>query len=136
MLLVDSEGPVSEGSGPWTRLRNHDNWTKPERASDDNAHLMVQCMEAWFLADQDALTAYFGSGFAENALPANPNVEQVPKSDIDAGLRNATRRTSSRTYDKGRDSFAILGELDPNLVARASVHADRLLRALGARISE
>ena len=136
MLLVDSEGPVSAGSGPWSHLKNHDNWDKPEGASDDNAHLMVQCMEAWFLADKDALASYFGSGFSTKALPANPNIEQVPKTDIDAGLRIATRVTSKGRYDKGRDSYAILGELDPRMVERASPHAERLLRTLEAHASE
>ena len=136
MLLVDSEGPVTEGGGAWTHLRRRDNWEKPAGATDDNAHLMVQCMEAWFLADKSTLATHFGSGFAANLLPANPNIEQVPKRDIDAGLRNATRQTSGRAYDKGRDSFTILGELDPELVARASSSANRLLRTLEAHVAE
>lgn len=136
VLLVDSEGPVAAGSGPWTHLSNHDNWRKPEWASDENAHLMVQCMEAWFLADKNAVAGYFGPDFAANALPSNRNIEQVPKTDIDTALKNATRATSSRRYDKGRDSFAILGELDPELVAKASPHAARLLHTLEAHASE
>ena len=27
---------------------------------------MVQCMEAWFLADKDCLAAFFGLGFNRN----------------------------------------------------------------------
>ncbi|MDE0421042.1 MAG: DUF4276 family protein [Gammaproteobacteria bacterium] len=136
ILLVDSEGPVSEGFGAWTHLSNHDNWAKPAGATDDNAHLMVQCMEAWFLADKNALAGYFGPGFATNALPPRPNIEQVPKTDIEAGLKDATRATGKGRYNKGRDSYAILGELDPELVASASAHAQRLLRTLGTHVSE
>ena len=136
LLLVDSERPVAEGSGPWAHLSTHDSWDRPEGATDANAHLMVQCMEAWFLADKNALAVYFGSDFATNALPPNPNIEQVPKADIEAGLRDATRATTKRSYNKGRDSFAILGELQPELVAQASPHAERLLRTLEAHVPE
>jgi hypothetical protein len=57
VLLVDSEGPVERNSGPWKHLKNRepDNWDRPASARDDNAHMMVQCMETWFLADQDTL---------------------------------------------------------------------------------
>jgi hypothetical protein len=57
MLLVDSEDPVQDGMAPWTHLaaREGDGWSRPAAAVDDTAHLMVQCMEAWFLADKDTL---------------------------------------------------------------------------------
>ena len=133
MLLVDSEGPVPERRGTWSHLKTCDNWDKPRGASDDDAHLMVQCMEAWFLADKEALASYFGSGYSANAIPANPNIEEVPKRDIENGLRNATRNCSKGSYDKGRDSFAILGDLDPQKVEDSSPHAARLLEALRSR---
>ena len=136
VLVVDSEAPVIKDNAPWEHLRKQDNWDKPTAASDDNAHLMVQCMEAWFLADKSVLASYFGHGFAAKALPANPNIEVVPKSDIDDGLKGATRATSKGKYNKGRDSFAILGELNPQLVAKASPHAARLLSTLEAHVSE
>ena len=63
---------------------------------------MVQCMEAWFLADKEALEGYFGSGFSRNALPQEPEIEAVAKADIEHGLREATRRTSKRRYGKVR----------------------------------
>ena len=133
MLLVDSEGPVSEGRNAWQHLQARDKWERPTDASDDDAHLMVQCMEAWFLADKDVLERHFGRGFATGALPANPRVEQVPMHDITDGLDKATRRTRKRGYRKGRDSFAILGELYPARVGKASRHAERLLRTLRSR---
>jgi hypothetical protein len=38
---------------------------------------MVQCMEAWFLADEGALAGFFGDGFNRGALPRRPDVENV-----------------------------------------------------------
>ena len=46
ILLVDSEGPVADRSEPWLHLRERDSWEKPDDATDENAHLMVQCKEA------------------------------------------------------------------------------------------
>jgi len=43
VLLVDSEGPVTKD--PWSHLQERDKWPKPEGAQDDQAQLMVQCME-------------------------------------------------------------------------------------------
>lgn len=136
MLLVDSEGPVSGGSGTWSHLKAHDNWDKPSGAADDDGHLMVECMEAWFLADKDTLASHFGTGYSANAIPADPSIERVPKRDIEDGLRNATRNCSRGRYDKGRDSFAILGKLDPQKVTDASPHAARLVRTLRSLASQ
>ena len=121
------------GAGPWLHLKNRDNWDKPAGAADDNAHLMVQCMEAWFLADKDALAKYFGGGFNWNALPGRPDVENISKSDLQNGLKNATKQCKPKgKYHKGRHSFAILTELDPKKVIAASPHAARLVAVLKA----
>lgn len=136
LLLVDSEGPVAPRSGPWAHLKQHDNWDKPTDATDDNAHLMVQCMEAWFLADRQALEAHFGRGFSARAIPANPNIEEVSKRDIESAIKKATRRCARGPYNKGRDSFAILGKLDPQKVTEASPHAARLVRTLRSLASK
>ena len=114
VLLVDSEGPVSIGSGPWVHLNGRDGWDRPEGAKDENAHFMVQCMEAWFYADRQALAAYFGVGFKGNVLSGRANVENIAKSDIVSGLEEATRRCKKKgKYHKGSHSFSILSELDP-----------------------
>ena len=138
ILLVGSEEPVAEGSDPWTHLGNRaaDRWSRPREAGDDSAQLMVQCMEAWFLADKDSLARFFGAGFNRSALPARQDVENVPKDDIEAGLKMATRRCGKKlTYHKGRHSFAILAELDPGKVTAASPHAKRLVDAIRGRAS-
>ena len=92
---------------------------------------MVQCMEAWFLADRAALAGYFGNGFSDNSLPRRAKVEEVSKQDLERGLNAATRNSRPKgAYHKGRDSFAILAELDPDNVAGVSPHAKRFLDTL------
>ena len=131
ILLVDSEEPITKPSSSWAHLRKRDNWKKPEGAKDDNAHLMVQCMEAWFFADKEALAKYFGQGFKPDALSKRPKVEAIPKVDIEQGLKNATRQCKRKgQYNKGHHSFAILSHLDPEKVTAASPYAKRLIEAL------
>ena len=61
ILLIDSEAPVADSSS-WehVRLRPSDGWARPQGASEDRIHLMVQAMEAWFHADKGALREYYG----------------------------------------------------------------------------
>ena len=54
VLLVDSEAAVAASDSPWEHLRKRDNWTQPSAAADDSTQLMVQCMEAWFVADRQS----------------------------------------------------------------------------------
>ena len=131
VLLVDSEGPIETDAERWRHLKDRDGWDKPAGATDDHVHLMVQCMEAWFLADRRALAEYFGDGFSENSLPRRADVERVSKQDLERGLNTATRNSRPKgAYRKGRDSFAILADLDPDKVVDASPHAKRFLKAL------
>lgn len=131
VLLVDSEEPVLKNSGPWLHLKNRDEWDKPAEARDDNAHLMVQCMEAWFLADKVSLAAFFGNGFNSNALPKRSDIENIPKDDITNGLKKATTRCDPKgIYNKGNHSFAILAQLNPDKVIGVSPHANRLVETL------
>lgn len=130
LLLVDSEGPVAHGSDAWSHLRDRDNWDRPEGATVDSAHLMVQCTEAWFIADTGALQSYFGRGFRRNSLPQRPDVEHISKADLDNGLKEATRNSRKGVYHKGRHSFAVLAMLSPEQVIAASPHAQRLVDTL------
>lgn len=131
VLLVDAEAPVVTKNGPWNHLHDRDAWEQPAAAGDENVHLMVQCMEAWFLADKDALAEFFGNGFNREALPARLEVEDVAKTDVMNGLKAATRHSEKKgEYGKGRHSFAILALMDPAKVMRASPHARRLIETL------
>ena len=134
MLLVDTETPIRAGSGPWIHLQSKDRWNRPNGAGDEHCHLMVQCMESWFLADKPALALYYGRGFQRNALPANTDVEQIPKDDVERGLADATRACRKGSYmkNKGSHSFEILGRIDPSAVESAAPSAKRLLDVLRA----
>lgn len=129
LLLVDAEAPVKKAQ-PWEHLKDRDGWDRPEGASDDQCHLMVQAMESWFLADRAALGEFYGQGFHANSLPSNPEIEQIAKKDVDDGLNRASRNTTKRRYDKGRHSFEILARIDPAKVANASPQARRFINVL------
>jgi hypothetical protein len=127
VLLVDAEAPVSEGHTVWAHLKQRDGWEPPAGATEENTHLMVQCMESWFLADASTLATFYGQGFQASALPKNPNIEAVAKQDVFRALEAATRQVKSKgTYSKGGHSFAILALIDPAKVRAASPYAERL----------
>ncbi len=114
LLLVDSEESMSAAT-KWHHVakRTGDAWARPSSATEDHLHFMAQCMESWLIADRQMLKEYFGTGFRENALPANPKIEAIPKDDVYKGLKAATRDSSKGEYHKGRDSFELLARLKP-----------------------
>ena len=132
LLLVDAEAPVATAK-PWQHLKSRDGWDRPMGATDDQCHLMVEVMESWFLADRGALAAFYGQRFREQALPQNPNIEQVTKQDVLGSLESATRNTTKGSYSKGKHSFEILGNLDPAKVMDVSNHAKRFIDVLQAK---
>ena len=129
LLLVDAEGPVTAES-PWQHLKTRDGWDRPDHATDDQCHLMVQIMESWFLADPQALKAFYGQGYRPDALPPDQDVERIAKQDVINGLVRATRDTAKGRYDKGTHSFQILEKLNPKKVTNASPHAKRFIESL------
>src|SRR5690606_35875463 len=114
-----SEGPVTEDS-PWAHVRGRvgDGWARPERASDADLHLMVECMEAWIVADRGALRRFYGAELHEKALPTRADVEKVAKRDLYRALEAATRGSRKGGYDKGAHSFKLLAEVDPAALRR------------------
>lgn len=133
LLLIDSEDAVAPGLSPWMHLadRRGESFVKPVNAQDDHCHLMVVCMETWFLADKDALSRFFGQGFNANGLPQNNNIEAVSKTDIYNGLATATSHCKTKApYGKGEHSFKILLHIAPDKVSAASPWARRFLEAL------
>jgi hypothetical protein len=127
VLLVDSEAPVN--AEPRQHLQQRDGWDL-SHCNNNHCHLMVQTMEAWLIADLDALIRFYGQGFRANALPNNPNVEQVDKEQLAAALKAATVRTSKGKYHKTRHAPKILEQLDAVKVRRAASHCDRLFVTL------
>jgi len=132
-LLVDAEAPVTCTS-PWEHVAQQrgEPWERPSTADDDHLHLMVQCMEAWFVADRPALRKFYGQGFNEKALPpTTAKLEEVAKPDLYRCLEHATRGTKTKgSYGKGEHSFKLLATLDPNLIRTASPWAERFFATL------
>jgi len=142
-LLVDSEDVVDathqQGKPdqwkPWEHLKQRDNWDKPSGTADSDCHLMVQCMEAWFIADRQALAAFFGQDFKQNKLPnaANP-IESVSKQQLYTSLADATKLCPKGQYGKGSHSFKLLALINPTNVTTASPWAKRLIDTLKERM--
>ena len=126
VLLVDSEGPAREGQSAWEHLQHSDGWRQPALADDNQAYLMVQAMEAWLMADWDALREYFGRGFNENRLPGQSDPEQIPPNSLESSLKDASSGCG-RQYAKGTVSFEILGRVDAGKVEERCSHAKVLL---------
>lgn len=128
ILLVDSEDEVL--TEPWTHLKNRDNWDKPRGAMDDQAQLMVQCMETWCVADRTTLSEFFGQHLQINALPNLNDLEKRGKSDVQDSLFHATRACGKdRAYAKGEKSFELLGRLNPTELEKLP-HFRRLCETL------
>jgi hypothetical protein len=87
-------------------------------------------MESWFLADPDALARYYGKDFRIDALRGNPQIEEIPKADVEARLKNASRETGKRSYHKTDHAPGILALLDPDRVRHASPACKRLFDEL------
>ena len=126
VLLVDSEDPVH--CAPWQHLQGSA-WIVPG-VSDEHCHLMVQMMEAWFVADIDALSGYYGQGFKQNSIPRNPNVEEIDKERLKRALDEATRHTAKGKYQKIRHASELLARIDSAQVRQAAPHCDRLFTTL------
>lgn len=141
LLLVDSEtsvnsthqSPPPNNWKPWAHLKVQAGWEKPGQAKDDDCHLMVECMENWFLADKESVATFFGSGFKKAALPASA-IETVSKATVYAALQTATQDCKTKAaYGKGAHSFKLLQLIDPAKVEAASPWAKRFLDELRKR---
>lgn len=83
------------------------------------------------MADKQVLADYYGQGFNDNALPGQPDVEQIPKNDVHSALVSATKDTRTKgKYHKTQHGFDLLTLIDPGKVRQASRYAERLATAL------
>jgi Domain of unknown function (DUF4276) len=116
LLLVDSEGC--------------------SRTNRPNVFWMIEMMESWFHADKERLEKFYGAGFNRNALKANPRVEQIPKKDVIAGLRGATKNTQKGDYfdHKTEHGPRLLEMIRPSLVRKAAPDCERLFRTVLGRL--
>jgi len=131
ILLVDSEEAVS--ASPKEHLQNRDKWDLRD-VREDQCHLMVQTMEAWLIADKDALARFYGQNFQPSALPATPNVEQIEKPVLSRALNAATRRTQKGEYHKIQHGPKILAIIDASKVCAAAPHCERLFSTIEQKL--
>lgn len=130
-LLVDAEQEIA--GTPREHLAARDPWDL-SFADDDQCHLMAQVMESWFLADPDALARFYGAQFGTRQIPQRRNVEEVPKSEVEAVLKSSTAKTSKGEYHKIRHGAPILESLNADRVRSRAPHCDRLFEALDEAI--
>ena len=129
VLLVDSESPVSESHTPWEHLRSRKEdqpWILDSLGIDDACcHLMVQTMEAWFIADIDALKQFYNgelkADYLYKRLENYQSLEKVSKYNLTKWLTSATNKTSKGKYHKTRHAPKLLELLDVDKVRRTSV---------------
>ncbi|HLA80349.1 MAG TPA: DUF4276 family protein [Thermoleophilia bacterium] len=122
ILLVDAEGPVVQPA--WQHLQARDGWADPG-VGDDCCHLMVQMVEAWLIADPDALEAYYGHRFHRGSLPTSPDVEAIPKDRLLSALELASRDTQKGKYRKIAHCADLLARVSVRNVRQRAMHCAR-----------
>ncbi len=132
LLLVDAEGPVDQE--PLEHLRRRDGWNL-KNVDDGDIHLMVQVMETWLTADPETLADFYGSGFRQGVLPQRANLEDVPKQEIEAALKSATKDTQKGEYHKIKHASALLRCVRQDFVRKRCAHCERLLANLERAIT-
>lgn len=136
MLLVDSDEAVEENETSRAFLqRKYKKW-KLDAIQDEQCHLMVQIMEAWFIADIDALKKFYGQNFKESAIPKNKNVEAIEKDKVEKALKAATAKTSKGEYQKISHGGKLLEIIDSIKVRKAARHCERLFVAITKAIEQ
>jgi Domain of unknown function (DUF4276) len=128
ILLIDSEVTFSSEQSKWGFLKQqpNDKWEKPFNASEEHVYLMVQCMEAWLVADPDALAKYYGNNFRANLLPRCAS-RDIDKNTLYKTLAAATKNTTKKSYDKGSHPFDLLAEINPEKVFSSCPSAKQLI---------
>jgi len=99
---------------------------------------MVELMESWFLADREAVKRYYNDDdrFQESSLPANAQVEKIPKKDVLDGLKEATRHTRKGRYHKTKHAPGILETINPVNVTESAPQCRRLFDLLNGLLAD
>jgi len=105
VLLVDSEGLLSDINQPWKYLQDRPEYQWDSQGIDDShCQLMVQAMEAWFIADLDTLRQFYGEKFKDNkiirGLEQYQTVDRVSVYNLEKRLTQATKDTPRGKYSK------------------------------------
>jgi hypothetical protein len=129
VLLLDSDEAVTQPFADFCTRKRLTGFS-------DSVFWMTQVMESWFLADPESLRKYYRDEFRMNAIQGNPNVENIPKSDVLSRLKAATKERRSGPYHKTAHAPDILAGIDPELVKAAAPNCKRLFDSLLAKLAE
>jgi hypothetical protein len=132
-MLIDSEEPMTDIDKPWNHLKTRDGWDQPNGATNDQALLMVTCMETWIVVDRAALKKHYGQKLQENASPSLTNLESQDRHSVQDKLSHATRNCTN-AYSKGKRSFSVLAEVDPNELEKHLPSFQRTVRILNEKL--
>jgi hypothetical protein len=132
-MLIDSEDPMTDIEAAWVHLKARDRWDKPGDVSDEQVLLMTTCMETWIIVDRTTLSRHYGKQLKTSVLPPLIHIESRTRHDVQTSLINATKKCSN-AYDKGKRSYEILGELDPEMLKLHLPSFVRVLRILKKKL--
>jgi len=83
----------------------------------ERVHLMTQAMEAWIVADPEALAGFYGKNFHEAKLPKRQVLDDEPKAGLYKALDEATKDTQKGSYHEIKHASDLLKRLRPGTVA-------------------
>jgi hypothetical protein len=135
-MWIDSEEPMHNIEEAWKHLATVDTvpaWKKPDRSKDDQVLFMTTCMETWIAADRKTLREHYGSELQESALPPLNRLEERNRHDVQEKLKHATRNCRN-AYEKGKESYIILGKLDPTMLRQHLPSFVRVQRILDDKL--
>ena len=136
-LLVDAEDAVANSTpeGRVGHLAARDGWNLASITAE-RVHLMTQCMEAWIVADAEALAAFYGQHCHARSLPRRNKLDDEPKATIYAALEAATKATQKGSYGKISHASELLKRIRPEVVAARCASFQQFARWLDAAIVE
>lgn len=127
VLLVDSDSQVTKNA--IQHLTDELNWNF-NGIEPNIVHLMVQEMEAWIIADPDALLVFYGDGFKSERFTGLTDVEEISTYNLDHWLGSATSETTAKKYHKIRHASELLKLINRNKVREKATHCDCLFKHL------
>ncbi len=91
---------------------------------------MIQLMQAWLVADLEALKKFYGPGFKPRLLGKRKVVEGFDKIEVEKALKEATKNTSKGPYHKTRHASELLKLANVDRVRKAAPACERLFATL------